>query len=212
MIRGLYAIADRDYNPLPTLPALIEKFLLGGCKLIQLRIKNAAGEACDVAKQVVEMRKRFDFQFIINDYLDCALEVGADGVHVGANDMPVLEIRKRVRDDFIIGYSSHSIDEAMQAKEQGANYVALGAIYKTKTKGPGHPIAGIKTLKMLTSDMKIPVVAIGGINRENVLDVIDAGASAAAMITALSNAEDIENETRWFVNQIERRLSCQKKR
>jgi len=205
-IRGLYAIADGNWNPCASLPELAGKFLLGGAKLIQLRMKRkdvrAAhwnDEAFEAAKEIIKFKRHFDFTFIINDYVDVAAELRADGVHVGKNDMPIGEIRRRVGDRLLIGYSSHSLDEAIAAEEAGADYVALGAIYPTMTKGPGHTVVGIETLKKVAQTLKIPVVAIGGINRENYKEVFSAGAKAAAMITALTKANDIAAETRWFV-------------
>ena len=138
----------------------------------------------------------------MNDYWDVAISVGADGVHVGKNDVPVSQIRQKWKDRLIIGYSSHSFKEACQAQSEGADYVALGAIFPTVTKGPGHPILGIEELRKVTQALDIPVVAIGGIKRENVNQVIKAGASAAAMITALTKTEDIIAETSWFVEEL----------
>ena len=208
-IRGLYAIADSQWNPCETLPELVEKFLVGGCKLIQLRMKKNGGqkdlwddEVFEVAKKVMRFKNNFDFQFIINDYVDCAAESLADGVHVGKNDMPISEIRRRVGNRFLIGYSSHCLKEAIKAEKDGADYVAIGAIYPTKTKGALHPIVGIETLRNVTATLNVPVVAIGGINRGNINEVYKAGASAAAMITTLTKAKDIVAETRWFVKNI----------
>ena len=208
-IKGLYAIADKDWNPYESLPELIGKFLVGGCKIIQLRMKTQTvrreiwnGEAYDVAKDVMKLKRRFDFTFIINDYVDVAAELRADGVHVGKNDMPIAEIRRHVKDRLLIGYSSHSLEEALEAQKEGADYVALGAVYPTRTKGPGHPVVGIDMLRTAASMLQVPVVAIGGINRNNIKEVFESGASAAAMITSLTSASDVVSETRWFVENI----------
>lgn len=205
-IRGLYAIADPTFDPCGSLPKLVAKYLAGGCKLVQLRIKTREqktslwnDDAFEAAKEILKLKKSFDFTFIVNDYVDVAAELKADGIHVGANDMPVGEIRDHVGDRLIIGYSSHSYEEAVAAEKAGADYVALGAIYPTATKGYGHPVVGIETLKRVTATLKVPVVAIGGIKRENYREVFDAGASACAMITALTGADDVIEGTRWFV-------------
>lgn len=206
-ISGLYAIADSTWNPFGGLSELVWQFLEGGCRIVQLRVKanvhdHAAKSAIHTAAlEIMRLKKGCEFLFIINDYADVAKEVGADGVHVGENDMSVGEIRKRYGRDLIVGYSSHSIEEAMRAKNAGADYVAFGAIFPTKTKGPGHPVQGLGKLSALTEKMTIPVVAIGGINRNNITSVIDAGASAVAMISALSEAKDVAKETRWFVDR-----------
>lgn len=176
---------------------------------MQLRMKNEGrgtrdeeqGRVYDVAREIMKLKRRYDFTFIVNDFADIALDVGADGVHVGENDEAVASIRGMAGDRLIVGYSSHSIDEARRAARDGADYVAFGAIFPTRTKGPGHPVQGIDRLRELVRSVNIPVVAIGGINRGNVRQVIDAGASAAAMITALSQARDVVEETGWFVEK-----------
>jgi thiamine-phosphate pyrophosphorylase len=208
-IGGLYAIADRDFNPFDSMAMLARKYLEGGAKIIQLRMKGAsnaskarnASNAEKEAREIVKLKGEFGFTFIVNDYVDVALEVGADGVHVGENDEPVANIRKRAGNK-IIGYSSHSFEEALKAERDGADYVAFGAIFQTRTKGPGHPVQGLGRLKEVASSVRIPVVAIGGIKRENVMDIVAAGANAVAMITALSQARDIVAETGWFVKAI----------
>ena len=204
-ISGLYAIADSKWNPPGSLPQLVQKYLSGGCKLIQLRIKTGDGrpslwndDAFDAAKEILKLKKSFDFTFIINDYVDVAAELGADGVHVGGNDMSVGDIRDYVGDRLLIGYSSHSYEEAVAAEKAGADYVALGAIYPTVTKGYGHPVVGVETLRKTAQTLNVPVVAIGGIKRENYKEVFEAGAKAAAMITGLAMAPDIVAETKWF--------------
>ncbi len=204
-IKGLYTIADNHLNPLPTISDLVEKFLKGGSRIIQLRMKGVdIDKVRKNAFEIIKYRKYFDFIFIINDFVDIALEVGADGVHVGIDDAPISQIRNAAGDDFLIGYSSHSYKEAVYAEKMGASYVALGAIYPTTTKGYGHPVVGIETLKLVTKSVMIPVVAIGGINRENYKQAFEAKASAVAMISALTKADDIQSETKWFVDNIKK--------
>lgn len=148
------------------------------------------------------LKKKYDFTFIMNDHVDIALEVGADGVHVGADDMPVDQVRRQVGAKMLIGYSSHSISEALEAQKAGADYVAFGAIFPTKTKGPGHPVQGLDRLRELVTAVPIPVVAIGGITRGNFKNVMETGASAIAMITALTDSPNIEQEARFFVEHL----------
>lgn len=201
-ISGLYAIADSNWNPFGDMTTLVQKFLAGGYRLIQLRMKDSPrSEILSVAKKIVLLKKETNFTFIINDHPDIATEVGADGVHVGEHDEIIESIRVRFSDRLIVGYSAHSLEEAIHAELSGANYVAFGAIFPTKTKGPGHPVQGLERLKQLTSAIKIPIVAIGGINRTNFQSVIDAGADAVAMITALTQAKDVEEEISWYINK-----------
>lgn len=198
-ISGLYAIADEAWNPFQDFPSLIVKFLQGGARIVQLRMKNSSpDEVRRDALLVAALKKDFDFTFILNDHADIAAEVGADGVHVGENDEPVAEIKKRHGGGLIVGYSSHSIDEARSAQSAGADYIAFGAIFPTKTKGPGHPVQGIEKLRVLAASVSLPLVAIGGICRENIRDVIAAGADCVAMITALSEASDISGEVAYY--------------
>lgn len=201
-IKGLYAIADSRWNPCGGLPALVQKFLEGGAKIVQLRVKDGKkDDVLSIARQIMVFRGGWDFTFIVNDHADVAVAAGADGVHVGENDEPVLAIKKRFGEKLIVGCSSHSIGEARLAEADGADYVAFGAIYPTRTKGPGHPVQGIEKLKELVNTVNAPVVAIGGIGRDNIDEVLSAGARSVAMITALSQADDIASETKWFADK-----------
>jgi len=208
-IRGLYAIADPAWNPHDSLCELARDFLEGGASVVQLRMKKPDDadpsweSRVEVeAKSIAALKADYDFTFIVNDYVDVALRVGADGVHVGENDMPVDEVKKRVPEGMIVGYSSHSLSEAREAVAKGADYVAFGAIFPTPTKGPGHPVQGTDALKELAASVDVPVVAIGGIVRDNVDLVIEAGADAVAMITGLSRAPSIVEEARWYVKKL----------
>ena len=208
-IKGLYAIADPSWNPRDSLCDLVREFLKGGARIVQLRMKrpqdaDASWEkgVLKEARAISKLKDEYDFTFIVNDYIDIAIEVGADGVHVGEDDMPVDEVKKRVHKGVIVGYSSHSIDEARAAVAKGADYVAFGAIFPTPTKGPGHPVQGIDALTELAASIDVPVVAIGGIVRGNVDQVVEAGADSVAMITGLSRAPSIVEETMWFVNKL----------
>lgn len=210
-IRGLYAIVDAGFCLDGDLPGLALRTLEGGCRLIQLRMKEAAGHSPKpglrekrraVAREILSLKERFDFTFIINDDVDLALELGADGVHVGEHDEPLEAIRNRTKGRLLIGYSAHSWEEARAAEAAGADYVAFGAIFPTRTKGPGHPVQGLERLKRVAREVKVPLVAIGGISRDNVRQVVDAGAGSVAMITALAMAPDVVAETRWFLDAI----------
>lgn len=201
-IRGLYAITDSAWNPCGSLPVLVQKFLEGGAKIVQLRVKDGrTDDILEIAKQIMVFKKKWGFTFIINDHADIAAAIGADGVHVGKNDARLSDIKRSFGSKLIVGYSSHSIGEARLAVAGGADYVAFGAIYPTMTKGPGHPVQGVEKLKELVNAVTVPVVAIGGIGRDNIDEVISAGVRSTAMITALSQAEDIVSETKWFVDK-----------
>lgn len=204
-IRGLYAIVDMTSMPVGALCEaplqMTRDYLEGGAAIIQWRDKKRleSGEARQrfrkTAAEIASLKKDFQFIFIVNDDPDAALEVGADGVHVGKDDLSIEECRKKMN---LVGYSAHSIEEAIEASIRGAGYVAFGAIYPSPTKGPGHPIQGIGRLREVVTSLKVPVVAIGGIGRRNIKDVLATGVASVAMISALANAPDRVEEARFF--------------
>ncbi len=205
-IKGLYSIADSAFCPAGSLTALVRGFLDGGCRTVQLRVKGAGDVACSRmamqnAVEIMKLKSEYDFTFIINDHVDVALETGADGVHVGELDEPVHSIKERAP-GLVVGYSSHSIDEARRAEAAGADYIAFGAIYPTRTKGPGHPVQGIGRLRELVQSVRVPVVAIGGIGRANIDDVLSTGVESVAMISALVDSLNVIEETKWFVERL----------
>lgn len=203
-IHGLYAIADSEWNPYPSIPELVHAFLRGGCRLVQLRMKGRApDEISTVARDILRLKREYDFTFLLNDTPEIAAQVGANGVHVGLDDMPIGEIRSRYGDRLIVGFSASKAPErATEAIAAGADYIAFGAIYPTRTRGLEHPIQGVERLRAFVQATPVPVVAIGGINRGNLAEVLHAGPAAVAMITGLSQARDVEAATRWFVEAI----------
>ena len=199
-IKGLYAIADSKWNPFDSMSELAEKILKGGCKILQLRMKGSSEDDYrSEARAIATLKNKYDFTFIVNDHPEVASELGADGVHVGENDMPVSDIKSAFGDRLIVGYSSHSIEEAVKAEKSGADYIAFGAIFQTKTKGPGHPVQGLDKLKKFVDSVNVPTVAIGGIDESNIDDIIATGVSSVAMISAISEADDVANKVREFV-------------
>ena len=206
-LQGLYTIADNQFRPDKSHLQLAEAFLRGGAKIVQLRMKKDHGLWTRdngleiIAGNIMMLKKKYDFTFIVNDFVDVALEVEADGVHVGANDMPLQEVRRKVGSKILIGYSSHSLEEAMTASTAGADYVAFGAIFSTKTKGPGHPVQSLEKLRKVVETLKVPVVAIGGIGRKNFNQVLETGVASIAMITALTEAPDIAAATQYFAER-----------
>jgi thiamine-phosphate diphosphorylase len=135
---------------------------------------------------------------VVNDHPEIARDVGADAVHVGKNDAHIIQARQIVGADCAVGFSTHSLEEAVVAASQGADYVALGAIFPTATKGPGHPVQGIEKLAEVVKRIPKPVVAIGGINRGNAKDVWATGVHTLAMMTGISQADNIEAEIAWY--------------
>lgn len=205
-VRGLYTIVDNSLTPDTSPLFLAEQFLKGGARILQLRRKGDSPTGAippfEEAHQIMALKKKYHFTFIVNDFLDLAREVNADGFHGGRDDPPPEESRKLLGPEKIIGYSAHSLEEALEAEKRGADYLALGAIFPTITKGPGHPIQGLERLGEVCRRVKVPVVAIGGIGRSNVDSVIAQGASAVAMISGLTRAKNIADEVRWYVQKI----------
>lgn len=173
--------------------------MAGGVKILQLRMKGADAAARRVvAQQLQGLKRRYDFALIINDDLELACELGADGYHGGCEDAPIPEARGRLAGGRWIGYSAHSLPEALQAERAGADYVAFGAIYPSALKGPGHPVQGVEKLRELVKQLRVPVVAIGGIGRDNIKTVRATGVASVAMISALVQAPSPREEAQYY--------------
>jgi thiamine-phosphate pyrophosphorylase len=205
-LEGIYALCDNSLNPNADHLRLAQALLEGGAPILQLRMKGEKDQAKvrTQAAAILELKSDYDFIFLLNDFVELGRELPVDGVHVGQDDLAVEKARELLGPKKLIGYSSHSLEEALDAERRGADYVALGAIFPTATKGPGHPVQGIDKLKEVTAALTTPVVAIGGIKRDNLASVLTAGAAMAAMIGALTLAPDVAAETRWFVEEFKR--------
>jgi thiamine-phosphate pyrophosphorylase len=202
-LSGLYAIVDTDALKGRSHIEAAEGIIRGGCKIIQLRDKTTAkNELLPIARALKELCTRSGVLFIINDYLDIALAVAADGLHVGQEDLPVKEARQLLPVDMLLGCSTHSVEQAVAAVQDGADHLGFGAIYPTPSK-QDYKLAGIERLKQVRQAMKVPLVAIGGITAENAAEVIAAGASAVAVISAILGAADITAATRQLIEKIE---------
>ena len=147
-----------------------------------------------------EITLKHKVTFIVNDYIDIALAVGADGVHLGQEDMPVHEARKLMGRKKIIGISTHNLRQAINASEAGADYIGFGPMFHTNTKEAGSP-RGIRQLNQISSRIKIPIVAIGGITWENINEVLDAGAENVAVASGILSG-DIKTNTVKFINEL----------
>lgn len=206
-IQGLYAVCDNSPCPDRPLTDLAEELLLGGASTLQLRIKGPDELSRErrraAAGHIAQLKGKFPFCFIINDDLELARDLAADGVHVGADDPGIAECRRYLGSSKIIGYSAHSLKEAREAEQAGADYVSFGAIFPSPTKGPDHPVQGLKRLRHVVETLTVPLVAIGGITEDNIQDVMKTGCAAAAMISALVAAPNVITATRMMLHSIQ---------
>jgi thiamine-phosphate pyrophosphorylase len=192
----LYAVTDRSWVGEQSLIEQVESALKGGVSCLQLREKQLDKEA--FLKEAVEMAalcRQYKVPFIINDDVDIALRCGADGVHVGQDDMSVDKVRSIAGDDLIIGVSAHSVEEALTAVRGGADYLGVGAVFQTSTK-TNVTAMSYEVLKSICTAVDIPVVAIGGINKDNMTKLSGTGISGVALVSAVFAADDIERECR----------------
>ena len=174
----------------------------GGATFIQLREKHLAPrEFYQEAETALRIARGLGVRLLINDRADIALALGADGVHLGQDDLPPEAARRLLGDDAIIGYSTHNIEQALQAARYSVDYIAIGPVFPTASKVNPDPVVGLDGLRRVRDGIgQIPLVAIGGITRENAPDVLDAGADAVAVISALldGDSREITRRTREF--------------
>ncbi|MBQ2120367.1 MAG: thiamine phosphate synthase [Peptococcaceae bacterium] len=191
----LYAVTDQAWVGRQTLLEQIEDALKGGATIVQLREKNMNEEAfVEEAIAVRNLCRKYNVPLIINDNVDVALKSRADGVHVGIEDTPVEEIRKRVPADFIIGATCKTVEQAKAAEAAGADYIGVGAVFPSSTKTSAVRITN-EQLREIVSSVVIPAVAIGGICCENVCEMKGSSVSGVAVVSAIFAAEDIEKAT-----------------
>ena len=188
----LYAVTDRAWIGTQTLYQQVEAALKGGATCVQLREKELDEAAfLQEAKELCALCRRYGVPFIVNDNVDVAQACGADGVHVGQEDMKAGEVRRRVGEDMILGVSVHTVEEARRAVRDGADYLGLGAVFPTSTKTDADQMSN-ETLRDICGAVEIPVVAIGGLNRGNILRLSGSGVDGVALVSAIFGAEDIE--------------------
>jgi len=202
-LKGLYALCDNTPCPGRSHFSLAFDLLCGGAPILQLRMKGVSlKKRREVAQRIMRLKRQFFFCFIINDDPELVRDVGADGAHVGLGDLSVDACRRFLGPSKLIGYSAHSLEEAREAEAAGADYVAFGAIFPSPLKGPGHPVQGVKRLRRVVSSLSIPVVAIGGIDHNNVQSVLETGVASVAMISALAGASNVICATRQMMELI----------
>jgi len=202
---GLYLVTSQALSAGRTTVEIVRAALAGGVKLIQLREKDMSlREYIKLAEQIRAMTTTAGCLLIINDRTDVALAVGADGVHLGQDDFPIPAAR-RLAPDLIIGSSTHNVEEALRAQQEGASYINIGPIYPTVTKVWEGEYLGLDGLRTISAVARVPFTVMGGIKQNHFTGLIKAGARIIALVTAVTAAQDPEAATRELMGQISRR-------
>ncbi len=192
----LYAVTDRHWLKDETLENQVEKALQGGATFLQLREKSLDDDIfLAEAKEIQKLCKKYQVPFVINDNVDIALAIDADGVHVGQSDMEALDVRKRLGPDKIIGVSAQNVQQALLAQKHGADYLGVGAVFPTGSKDDAEDVS-FETLKAICQAVDIPVIAIGGITKENVSELKGSGICGSAVISAIYAQKDNKAATK----------------
>lgn len=185
----LHLVTDRSLSRGRALVEVVAEAVAGGVTCVQLREKNCSTrEFLDEALLLKELLQPLGLPLIINDRVDIALAVGADGVHLGQSDMPILHARRLLGPDCLIGISAESLDDALEAEQQGADYIGISPVFSTSTKTDTAPALGLEGLRRIREQVRIPLVGIGGINLSNAGQVRDAGADGVAVVSAIMAA------------------------
>jgi len=191
----LYAITDRSWLNGGSLAKQVEECITAGATFIQLREKNLSfSESVKTAVEIKAVTDRYKIPFVINDDVNVALKADADGVHIGQGDEDMGTVREKLGNDKIIGLSVHNAEEAKKAQEMGADYIGVGAVFSTATKTDAVPVP-FDTLQDICRSVNIPVVAIGGISRDNILKLSGSGVDGVAVISAVFAQPDIGKAT-----------------
>lgn len=192
----LYAVTDRAWLHGEPLYSQVEKALKGGATFMQLREKNLDEEHfLQEAVEIKDLCKKYHVPFVINDNVDIAVKMDADGVHVGQSDMEAGDVRAKLGPDKIVGVSAQTVEQAVLAEKRGADYLGVGAVFSTGTKLDADDVS-YKTLKAICEAVSIPVVAIGGITKDNLMELKGSGIDGIAVVSAIFAQENIEAATK----------------
>lgn len=192
----LYAVTDRAWTGKQSLYEQVESALKGGATCVQLREKELNEEDfLNEAMEISALCKQYGVPFFVNDNVEIAIKCHADGIHVGQEDMEAAQVRQKVGDGMMIGVSVHSVEEALEAVKHGADCLGVGAMFSTSTKANANVLAS-ETLRDICAAVDIPVVAIGGISKNNISQLAGTGVDGVALVSAIFAADDIENECR----------------
>lgn len=191
----LYAVTDRSWLGGETLASAVEKALIGGVTFVQLREKElGTKKLLQEAKDIKELCKKYHVPFVINDNVDIAIAVDADGVHVGQKDMEAGIVRELIGRDKILGVSAQTVEQAILAEKRGADYLGVGAVFATGSKADADYVSH-ETLKAICKAVNIPVIAIGGISTDNIMELAGSGIVGIAVISGIFAQSDIVGAT-----------------
>lgn len=203
----LYAVTDRHWLGSETLYSQVEKALRGGTTFVQLREKSLEyGSFLAEAVEIKELCKNYDVPFVINDNVDIAIAMDADGVHVGQSDMEADDVRAKIGPDKILGVSAETVEEAILAEKHGADYLGVGTVFPTGSKDDAILVSNY-TLKAICDAVNIPVIAIGGITLENIMELSGSGICGIAVISAIFGKNDIKKATKKLKTLAEKMVS-----
>lgn len=191
----LYAVTDRMWLGSNSLVEQVEECIRGGATFIQLREKDITfDEYVALAKEIKKVTDKYEIPFVINDDVDVAIACGADGVHVGQQDMQAADVRNKIGNK-ILGISAQTVEQAVLAEKMGADYIGVGAVFSTSTKLDADAVS-YETLKAICNAVSIPVVAIGGITKDNIVQLKGSGANGVAVVSAIFAQDNIYEESR----------------
>lgn len=197
----LYLVTDRGISRAKDIFEGVKAAIKGGVTLVQLREKDVSSlDFYNIALTMKDLTHRYDIPLIINDRLDIALAIDADGLHIGQEDLPLEVARKVLGKDKILGYSVTSVEEAVYGEKSGADYLGAGPVFPTGSKLDAVSPIGIETLKRIRERVAIPVVGIGGIGASNIREVRSSGVAGVSLISAILGYDDIEGAARDLVN------------
>lgn len=204
----LYAVTDRHWLGEETLYDQVNKALDGGATFVQLREKNLDREVfLAEAKEIQKLCKEYGVPFVVNDEVSIAKDIDADGVHVGQSDMEAMDVRKILGPDKIIGVSAQTVEQAIIAEKHGADYLGVGAVFTTGSKDDADDVSH-ETLKAICEAVSIPVIAIGGITKDNVAELAGSGICGVAVISAIFGQKDIQKATEELKFSVENMLDA----
>jgi len=205
----LYAVTDRAWLGDKTLAWQVEESLKGGATMIQLREKHLDEDTFQAeALELQALCRRYGVPFLINDDVELAVAVNADGVHVGQHDMEAGQVREKIGPDKILGVSAQTVEQALRAQEHGADYLGVGAVFPTGSKADAVEVSH-ETVKAICEAVEIPVIAIGGITADNVKELADTGICGIAVISAIFAQKDIEGAAQNLKSRTEEMLKAQ---